>query len=45
MEVTIRSEEDAQKAYEVFAKEIYTSIEAKSKDIANNSAATRARRQ
>ena len=36
MEVTIRSEEDAQKAYEDFAKETYTSIEAKSNDIASD---------
>ena len=40
MEVkTIRSEEYAQKAYEDFVKEINTFIEAKSKDIANNSEA------
>merc|ERR1719198_1062638 len=31
----IRSEEDAQKAYEDFVKESNTSIEAKNKDIAN----------
>merc|ERR1719263_1368036 len=34
---TIRSEEDAQKAYEDFVKETNASIEAKSKDIANKS--------
>merc|ERR1719343_1497010 len=34
---TIRSEEDAQKAYEDFVKETNTSIEAKSKDIVNKS--------
>jgi len=38
MEVeTIRSEEDAQKAYEDFVKETNASIEAKSKDIVNKS--------
>jgi len=36
---TIRSEEDAQKAYEDFVKETNTSIEAKSKDIVNKSEA------
>merc|ERR1712039_99111 len=34
---TIRSEEDAQKAYEDFVKETNNSIEAKSKDIVNKS--------
>merc|ERR1712054_413191 len=34
---TIRSEEDAQKAYEDFVKETNASIEAKSKDIVNKS--------
>merc|ERR1712226_1326236 len=34
---TIRSEEDAQKAYEDFVKETNNSIEAKSKDIINKS--------
>merc|ERR1712027_265976 len=34
---TIRSEEDAQKAYEDFVKETNASIEAKSKEIANKS--------
>merc|ERR1719343_1793068 len=34
---TIRSEEDAQKAYEDFVKETNASIEAKSKDIINKS--------
>merc|ERR1711988_1672749 len=34
---TIRSEEDAQKAYEDFVKETNGSIEAKSKDIVNKS--------
>merc|ERR1719181_2663874 len=34
---TIRSEEDAQKAYEDFVKETNASIEAKQKDIANKS--------
>merc|ERR1711948_95290 len=34
----IRSEEDAQKAYEDFVKETNASIEAKSKDIVNKSA-------
>jgi len=34
---TIRSEEDAQKAYEDFVKETNSSIEAKSKDIVNKS--------
>merc|ERR1719335_323356 len=33
----IRSEEDAQKAYEDFVKETNSSIEAKSKDIVNKS--------
>merc|ERR1712238_548916 len=33
----IRSEEDAQKAYEAFVKETNNSIEAKSKDIVNKS--------
>merc|ERR1719327_1670137 len=36
---TIRSEEDAQKAYEDFVKETNASIEAKSKDIVNKSEA------
>merc|ERR1719272_330326 len=36
---TIRSEEDAQKAYEDFVKETNTSIEEKSKDIVNKSEA------
>merc|ERR1711972_294661 len=34
---TIRSEEDAQKAYEDFVKETNASIEAKSKEIVNKS--------
>merc|ERR1719408_294582 len=34
---TIRSEEDAQKAYEDFVKETNASIETKQKDIANKS--------
>merc|ERR1719158_665367 len=34
---TIRSEEDAQKAYEDFVKETNASVEAKSKDIVNKS--------
>eukprot|EP00928_Gymnodinium_smaydae_P096255 TRINITY_DN845_c2_g1_i1.p2 TRINITY_DN845_c2_g1~~TRINITY_DN845_c2_g1_i1.p2 ORF type:complete len:127 (-),score=52.95 TRINITY_DN845_c2_g1_i1:54-404(-) len=34
---TIRSEEDAQKAYEDFVKETNASIEAKSKDMVNKS--------
>merc|ERR1719428_1404576 len=34
---TIRSEEDAQKAYEDFVKETNSSIESKSKDIVNKS--------
>merc|ERR1719352_1557661 len=34
---TIRSEEDAQKAYEDFVKDTNASIEAKSKDIVNKS--------
>merc|ERR1712151_1284406 len=36
---TIRSEEDAQKAYEDFVKDTNASIEAKSKDIVNKSVA------
>merc|ERR1719231_1768190 len=36
---TIRSEEDAQKAYEDFVKDTNASIEAKSKDIVNKSEA------
>merc|ERR1719265_832423 len=35
---TIRSEEDAQKAYEDYVKETNTSVESKNKDIVNKSA-------